>query len=128
MIKVVNLYAPREYWLLAKDRKAKIVSGCGPKSANFLVPETLWGLSITEACNIHDYMYWVGETREDKEKADRVFLNNMLRIIEARTKWTWLKWLRRARAKKYYLAVKWFGAPAYWKNKNYPAEMRTQIV
>jgi hypothetical protein len=78
----------------------------------------MYGLSITEAANIHDYMYYVGMTLEDKREADRVFLNNMIRIIEANSKFWVLEFLRKRRAKKYYLAVDWFGGPAFWSGKN----------
>lgn len=113
------LYAPNSYKELDPDKKSSICNGCGPQGKFDFVPDTIWFLSIAEACNIHDYMYHIAEPIiEDKKKADRVFLNNMLRIIEGRTKWRWLKILRRRRAYKYYLVVKHFGSPAFWKDKN----------
>jgi tRNA G37 N-methylase Trm5 len=51
----------------------------------------------------------------EKEAADRIFLNNMNRQIEASSKW--LRWLRKRRALKYYFAVKWFGSTAFWDKK-----------
>lgn len=111
------LYAPEGYWT-ATDRD-QICNGCGTKGlGGVLVPDTLYGLSITEACNIHDWMYAYGETHADKEEADRVFLNNMVRIIHHGTKYRWLKAVRLRRARKYYLAVKYAGGPAYWAGKN----------
>lgn len=65
-------------------------------------------------------MYHVGQTVADKEEADRVFLNNLLRLIEAGS--GWLKMLRRRRALDYYQAVVAFGGPAYWAGKNSPTE------
>jgi hypothetical protein len=117
-MKPVTLYAPEAYWkMLAMGHQ--IGNGCGTEGLNGkLVPDTVWGLSITEACNIHDFMYVVGETIQDKEEADRVFLNNMLRIIEGRTKWRWLSVLRGRRALTYYQAVHCFGGPAFWNGKN----------
>ena len=64
------------------------------------------------------------KTIADKEEADRVFLNNMLRIIEAKTKFGLLKPLRNRRALKYYEAVKYFGGRSFWKNKNQDKEYR----
>lgn len=61
-------------------------------------------------------MYHFGKDISNKEKADRVFLNNMLRIIEEGSV-NWLKPLRRMRAMKYYSAVKDFGGPAFWSGK-----------
>ena len=41
--------APKEFWLLAEEELAIISNGCGPKKFGYLVPDTVWGLSITEA-------------------------------------------------------------------------------
>lgn len=111
------LFAPETYKKLSAVAKAAIVNGCGAMRSFDLVPDNLYGLAITEACNIHDYMYHTGETIEDKNEADRVFFNNMLRLINAKTKYKWLKRLRRRRAWVYYLAVKNFGGPAFWDGK-----------
>ena len=83
------------------------------------VPKTFWGLSINEACNVHDWDYHHGKTLEDKHTADRFMLFNMLIIIEAQTGWhqTALKPMRRRRAMKYYEAVVMFGAGAFWTGK-----------
>ncbi len=114
---MIVLYAPKEYWE-TQDRTA-ICNGCGTKGlGGILVPDTLYGLSVTDACNIHDWMYAYGRSAADKEEADRVFLNNMVRIVQGRTQWGWLKSLRLRRARKYYLAVKYGGGPAYWTGKN----------
>ncbi len=79
------------------------------------MPNTVYGLSILEACNIHDWMYWEGRTEYDKEFADWTFHQNMLEQIEQGHKW--LKWLRKRRAKKYYLAVAAWGDSAFCKGK-----------
>jgi hypothetical protein len=113
-----KLYAPVEYWLLNPEEKSRICNGAGPKGYGWLVPDTLYGLSIKSAADIHDYMYYVGTTLQDKQEADRVFLNNMLRIIEANTSFKPLAWLRTHRAYKYYWAVERFGGPAFWNDKN----------
>lgn len=124
---VLRLFAPPSYWACTDAMRREIVSGCGPGSGwkAILVPETLWGLSVHEACDIHDWMYHLGETIEDKKAADRVFLNNMIRITDARTSWNWLRKLRLRRARFYYLAVCWFGGPAFWSGKNMPDEERS---
>ena len=118
-MKEAYLYAPKEYCELTPETKKRIVNGCGAANARFdFVPDRIWGLKITEACNIHDFMYQMGATNEDKEIADRVFLNNLVRLIKA--KGGILKPLRMIRAKEYYLAVKFFGASAFWEGKNSP--------
>ncbi|MBU0665364.1 MAG: hypothetical protein KJ990_12585 [Proteobacteria bacterium] len=119
----MHLFAPELYWSLTPEIRTEICNGCGLALAKFdFVPNHIYGLCISDACNIHDYMYHVGETLADKEEADRVFLNNMLRLIEAGT--GWLKIFRRRRALKYYEAVTAFGGPAFWSGKNAASEFR----
>lgn len=102
---------------------------CGPDSVmkryGFdFVPDTVWGLSIRDACCIHDWMYQKGKTEADRQRADRTFLNNMLRTIEHETESWWLKWLRKRRAWVYYRAVSIFGGPNFWDGKRDPAELK----
>lgn len=112
-----QLYKPTSYTSASKEEKRDICNGCGAANAKFdFVPDNIYGLSITEACQIHDWMYYKGTTNEDKIEADRIFLHNMLRIIEHHG--GFLKCLLRRRAYKYYLAVKHFGSTAYWDGKN----------
>jgi len=118
-VKDTKLFAPMAYWNTSRVARAEICNGCGPgKLGDFLVPDTLWGLCVTPACNIHDWMYAMGETIEDKKVADRTFLNNLLRIVDANTRFWPLRKLRRLRAYTYYRAVKYGGGPAYWAGKN----------
>ena len=113
------LFAPASYVNALPEVRLQMVNGCGPGGwLTDLVPDTIYGLDISAACNIHDWMYAEGETIEDKQLADRVFLNNLVRIINHETRWAWLRWLRRRRALKYYLAVKNFGGPFFWTDKN----------
>lgn len=116
---MASLYAPEGYKRLSKAQKSAICNGCGSKGfGGWIVPDTIWGLSIEEACNIHDYMYHHGKTNAEKEAADRSMLNNMIRIIEQDGKqWWWLVRLRKIRAHNYYLSVKNFGGAAFWDNK-----------
>lgn len=114
-----ELYAPAGYWRLNPVQKELFCNGCGANGALDVVPDTVWGLSVTEACNIHDYMYaTAASTLAAKDEADRCFLNNMLRLIASAG--GWLAPLRRRRARIYYEAVSHFGGPAFWKNKNQP--------
>ena len=64
----------------------------------------------------------------DKEEADRVFLNNMLRLSEEDYKINLIpkapiaaKFILRLRKReiyKYYLNMKSYGSPMFWLNKN----------
>lgn len=115
---MTKLYAPEEFWTLPAGIKARICNGCGRDGwKGKLIPDHLLFLSITAACDIHDFMYYIGKTLDDKEAADRVFLNNMLRIIESDSVWI-LKRSRRHLAVDYYGSVVDFGGPSFWADKN----------
>ena len=114
-----KLYAPESFWEL--EDKSEL-NGCGPKSAGLMVPDTIFGLNISAACNIHDHCYTLKPySISTKDWADRIFLNNILRLNES-TKWRWLKRLRRWSAYRYYNAVRKFGGIFYWRGKNRPSE------
>ena len=57
-----------------------------------------------------------------------MLLNNIVRIIEAKSKCCMLKKLRLIRAKTYYFAVTKLGGPAYWSSRNKDNEMRELTV
>lgn len=124
MAKSAKLFAPESYY--NDPRVTEIAGGCGPgEIGDWIVPDRVWGVSIKDACKIHDWMYWIGRTKEDKEEADRVFLNNMLRLIEAYDGWSRvLNGFRRYRAVTYYNAVRDLGGPAFWNEKNMDLEFR----
>ncbi len=90
-----------------------------------LIPDALLGLDITPACCIHDFMYSVPIDADlaYKEQADRVFLNNMLRLIENADSWLIVKKLRVTFAWLYYQAVVHFGGPSFWSGKNHPSNL-----
>jgi len=111
-----RIYAPEPFWAVDIDDRH---GGCGPgRLGDLFIPDTMYGLRITSICKIHDWMYMVGETEEDREVADRVFLNNLVRWINYKTSFLPLRWLRLIRARSYYTAVRYFGGPAYWNTKN----------
>lgn len=114
---MVKIFAPESYWNLSPEIKSKITNGCGTGGwKSRLIPDTMWFLNIRAACDIHDYMYLVGETENDRRDADMVFLNNLIRLINSGSKL--MAPLRRRRALKYYEAVHRFGGPAFWNGKN----------
>lgn len=117
------LYAPLEYWMINGINPE--TNGCGTGGwKNALVPEKLFWLSVTPACNIHDWMYSVGKSHEDKEAADRVFMNNMVRLINAQQSCWLIRFLRLHQARIYYDAVKFFGGSAFWAGKNLSGTMQ----
>ena len=114
------LYAPASFKAASYNELKRVCNGCGAANAKFdFIPDRIYGTHIGSACNIHDWMYEVGSTIEDKDEADRVMLNNLYRLIE-RDKHKWYKptFLQRQRALKYYFFVKHLGGSAFWSGKN----------
>jgi hypothetical protein len=105
------------YMELPDDERFIICNGCGAANSKFdFVPDSIYFLSIREACYRHDYAYHIGETEMDRLAADRQFLNNMFTIIEQQSNFI-MRPLRRRRALKYYEAVRELGRAAFWANK-----------
>jgi len=116
-----SLSAPESYRRATDLDRAHICNGCGTKGlGGWLVPDTLFGLDISEACDIHDWQYAEGKTWADKDVADREFLHNMLILIRAETGLiaAVLHPFRLYRANAYFSAVRLLGGPAYAKGKS----------
>ena len=113
----VKLYKPKDYDITPKEQLEKICNGCGPAGwkAKF---NSILGCNVSECCQIHDFQYEFGESLEDKRSADRVFLNNLLRVINSKDSWKITTYFRRKIAYGYYKAVDRYGGPAYWADKN----------
>lgn len=106
--KPIPLQAEDSFWNATKKEIDAVTGGCGPGwLGDWLIPDTVWGLSIERACRIHDYDYAIGTERA---VADERFHVNMQRIVLFCTKWVWLKNLRLRRVKLYYLAVRHAGS------------------
>lgn len=124
------LYAPEEFWEIPPDILESVIGrgGCGPgKIGDRLVPDNLLGLSILWACKIHDYMWEVGCTEEDRREADRVFLNNMLRLVDSADSMWLVTVIRRRMALFYYRKVANYGSIFYWRGKN-PLNTMQEVV
>jgi hypothetical protein len=104
----------RFYGMSLYDLQALIGNGkCGPgqKMGDWLVPDTVYGLSIHPACAIHDYEYAMISSPTDRYKADGNFLMNMMTLVDKNTSrmflfGTVLRALRHRRVMKYYEAVR----------------------
>ncbi len=102
-----NLIAPISYWLNTTFNTPTYINGCGGNGlTSSIVPDSLFGLNINEACNIHDHMY---EQGIDKKDSDNTFLKNMITLINQDSSSNILKNLRKAKAYLYFLGVKIFG-------------------
>ena len=118
LAKVGAIYAPTAFLIASLEELKRRCNGCGSSSSWFKPFKRILGTSILEACIIHDYMYSTGYTNDDKEEADRVFLNNMNRLI-TRDSVNWNKptKLQRFVVRKYYLSVKYGGGESFWAGK-----------
>jgi len=106
----MKLFMSDTYLEADDELKQKHCNGCGPDGLlGKIVPGHLAGTDITEACNIHDWMYSEGD---DKQKADLYFLANMVMICAKGSKWLFP--LRVWLATKYFLAVH-YGGEEYFK-------------
>ncbi|MCP4022891.1 MAG: hypothetical protein GY729_13705 [Desulfobacteraceae bacterium] len=125
MKKVIPLFAPKNYgkqpcsyFEADEELIALHTNGCGGSGRNEkMVPDKFIGVSVKPACLIHDWQYSFGLTIEDKKTADRIFLNNMVRIIKSKNSFWLLERLRLRFAKTYYNVVKYFGGPYFWAGK-----------
>ena len=104
---------PAGYWGLSQAERAAMCNGMGPRGFGALIPESIYGLSITRAANIHDVAYAIGTTRAERLMADQDFLANVRSIIETHTRSALLRRLRRARAQWYYWTLRAVGGWAY---------------
>lgn len=120
-----KLFAPDSYYKLTPEQKKEICNGCGPEKFKS-VPDSMFNMDFTEACNIHDYMYQQPPfTAIRKKEADSIFLINMLSIVDdamgacpknifKKIWYNYLKSKRRDVAYLYYYAVDMLGAPFYY--------------
>jgi hypothetical protein len=102
----MKLQAPDSYWKLTDEQKDKLLNQCGPDGPlNKVIPDHLLGLSISESCNIHDYMFGEAIGQQEAKLADKVFLRNMKTQVESKND-RFLTTMRRFLAYLYYVAVR----------------------
>ena len=144
-----GLCASSEFWFLKKNKPevlAPICNGVGSRLSwtYHFIPDTIWGVDITPASDIHDFDYtWPklfpaeldGLTYSTgnayKNHAYRTFLNNMVRIFEWHENLPGLKgWIhrrlagvRRRRAQTYFEILQKWGGPSFWDGKNAPENL-----
>lgn len=113
------LFAPTGFKLASLEKLDKICNGCGAANAKFdFVPDRIYGTCITYACHVHDYMYNKGVTEEDRNEADRVWRNNLYRLIDLdKNKWYKPVALQRFRVWWYYKLICERGGPAFYAGK-----------
>ena len=108
--------APEEVWLQLLEevklpRHLRNINGCGSKSTSF-IPDSIWGLSLTPLCHIHDIHYSLSTVPDDCDTANFLFLKNSVKYITSNSHWL-IGWFRRFRIAKYVSGVELVGTNAY---------------
>ena len=110
----VELVAPDGYTTTCNSLN-EFTDCCGPGDGFFerIIPDSILGLRISAACDIHDYCFSHGaNTWADFHQANSIFMKNILSIITSRSM-TGLAWLRVIIASFYFKAVDEIGARIY---------------
>ena len=87
---------------LSEHEQLWMLNGCGPGFWSRFVPEMVWH----DACQRHDFDYWLGFTKHDRYRADRRFLTAMLKAASDRARGWWSRRWYRMWAWRYYYAVR----------------------
>jgi len=102
------------------DPKVDYVGPAG-SSLSKIIPQEIYGCNVRPAAWVHDCLYEIGGTENDREKADLIFHALMLQLIEDRN---WPKWhlgfgrfAARYRATSYYEAVRIGGGSCFSYSK-----------
>ncbi len=118
-----GLCVPKSYYDASPEELTHIVNGCGAAGSwlSTFIPERFKGLDISLACDIHDWCYHHGQDWNDKLIADRIFLFNMIVVIdnaEVNGDGKNKSRDRRDRSKLYFDFVSKYGKSAYLSGKN----------
>ncbi len=83
----VMMYVPYSYITAKLKDRRKVCNGCGPDNIlGQLISDHIYDLSITEACNVHDWMYHKGGSEADRAAADETFEWNLKALVDCH--WT----------------------------------------
>lgn len=77
----IPLCLPSWWNQIKKEKRAAVMNGCGPSSWKTKF-NTVWGLDIKDACNVHDVEYVFGNSRSS---ADARLFANLCLLIAARS-------------------------------------------
>jgi hypothetical protein len=117
-----GLLAVSEIACLSEDQIKDLSNGCGPASMKIkLIPDKIFHIDFREACDLHDCCYHFGATIEDKQVSDRLFLFNLLTIVDNycnKFKSKFFQYMEyREAAIIYYKAVADWGESAFFEGK-----------
>lgn len=73
-----KLITPDTYLIATPEEKGLVVNTCGPEGfLNQIIPNTIFGSSVVEACNRHDWMLNEAKSKEELKVADSTFKHNL---------------------------------------------------
>lgn len=106
----MDLFVPDSYRKATAYERSRYCNGCGGAGswAAWMVPNSIWGVCILAACNIHDWSY---AHSTGKARADLMLLCNLLILCSSGGKLLFP--LRALRCLTYYLAVMIWGRRFY---------------
>ena len=111
----MKLFIPDSYRRATPLERSRYCNGCGGAATgwlswlvNWLIPDTIWRLDVTEACAIHDWSYAHGL---GKKRSDLLFFFNLAILCSAGSRWLLLP--RLIRCVVFYFAVTMFGRRFY---------------
>lgn len=84
--KAAGLDASLAYWNVSAAALAELTGGCGPgKLGDALIPDKIFGLDLTPACQVHDFDY-SPMSEIPRALADARFFANMRRLMRKQLK------------------------------------------
>lgn len=111
----MNLFVPEAYRKAKPAERARYCNGCGgaatgrlSRLVNWFIPQSIWGICVRPACDIHDWSYAHGL---GKKRSDLMFLFNLVILCSAGSNWLLLP--RLIRCVIFYFAVVMFGRRFY---------------
>jgi len=87
-------------------------NGCGAKDS-FKVPNTIWGVDIEPACQLHDIGWELAQSYQDLIDVNEQFDNNLKKITDYESANDFTRGIRRLRIAKFILAVELIGTENY---------------
>ena len=119
-----GLVLPKVVANLTPAQVADLSNGCGTRKIR--VPQKILGVNFEDACNGHDCCYSFGEDEEDKRISDRLFLYNLLVLVDEHCKRNGIvdraeRVACREAAFEYYKAVADWGKWAFYAHKDGPS-------
>ena len=94
-------------------------NGCGAKGG-INVPDTMYGVNVTDACNMHDIEWANAQCMADLLIANKHFDNNLKKKCDRNSNWL-TKRFRRVRIFEYVFMVKIFGTKSYARERGFIA-------